>query len=174
MATEPVYIRKRPGATLLSLDGGGIKGISSLMILQEIMNRIRDKEGRDLGRERLPWEYFDLIGGTSTGGLAALMLCRLKMPTSAVIKEYKTLSSTVFAPTIGGIEIHRYPFGYSFGNFWLWAKRVLIGSAFSASRLVTAIDTVTGAVPGQAPLKGATKLRDLSFEGARPQQTGRM
>jgi len=32
----------------------------------------------------LPCQYFDLIGGTSTGGLIALMLGRLRMVNSAV------------------------------------------------------------------------------------------
>jgi hypothetical protein len=50
---------------LLSLDGGGIRGISELVILQEIMHRV----GRALKVETpLPADYFDMICGTSTGG----------------------------------------------------------------------------------------------------------
>jgi patatin-like phospholipase/acyl hydrolase len=47
------------------------------MILKEIMKDIR----RQVGAEEipLPCEYFDLIGGTSTGGLIAIMLGRLRM-----------------------------------------------------------------------------------------------
>lgn len=49
-------------------DGGGIRGLSELLILQEIMQRIRYQ--RKLAQTPLPCDYFDLIGGTSTGGCA--------------------------------------------------------------------------------------------------------
>lgn len=61
---------------ILALDGGGIRGLSSLMILRDIMNEI----GRETNTENpKPCDYFDLIGGTSTGGLIAIMLGRLGM-----------------------------------------------------------------------------------------------
>jgi patatin-like phospholipase/acyl hydrolase len=47
---------------LLSLDGGGVRGLSSLMILQHIMATV------DPQSPPKPCEYFDMIGGTSTGG----------------------------------------------------------------------------------------------------------
>jgi len=47
-------------------DGGGIRGISSLLILEDIMERIREVHRLDYTPR--PCEYFDLIGGTSTGG----------------------------------------------------------------------------------------------------------
>jgi patatin-like phospholipase/acyl hydrolase len=55
---EPVFI--------LSLDGGGIRGVSELVMLKEIMMRIQ-KKGK-LSQIPKPCEYFDLMGGTSTGG----------------------------------------------------------------------------------------------------------
>jgi len=68
---------------ILSLDGGGIRGISSLYILKEVMRQIaRDYRADNPASPELcphPFEYFDLICGTSTGGLIALMLGRLKM-----------------------------------------------------------------------------------------------
>jgi hypothetical protein len=49
-----------------SADGGGIRGISELLILDEIMSRIKhDLQLAELPR---PCDYFHLIGGTSTGG----------------------------------------------------------------------------------------------------------
>ena len=70
---------------ILSLDGGGIRGISSLYILKEVMRQIaRDYQADNPAAPELslsprPFEYFDLISGTSTGGLIALMLGRLRM-----------------------------------------------------------------------------------------------
>lgn len=68
---------------ILSLDGGGVRGISSLYILKELMRQIaREHEANNPGAPEItphPREYFDLICGTSTGGLIALMLGRLRM-----------------------------------------------------------------------------------------------
>jgi patatin-like phospholipase/acyl hydrolase len=47
-------------------DGGGVRGLSSLLILQKILERI--KKECDLATTPLPCEYFDMIAGTSTGG----------------------------------------------------------------------------------------------------------
>src|SRR5205814_5106954 len=68
---------------ILSLDGGGIRGISSLYILKELMHQLtREYQEDNHNAPELtphPCEYFDLICGTSTGGLIALMLGRLRM-----------------------------------------------------------------------------------------------
>ena len=47
-------------------DGGGIRGLSELIIIEELMERIKGKEKLD--KTPIPADYFDLIGGTSTGG----------------------------------------------------------------------------------------------------------
>ena len=54
-----------------------MRGLSSLVILREIMEEVqRQAKLKETSR---PCDYFDLIGGTSTGGLIAIMLGRLKM-----------------------------------------------------------------------------------------------
>jgi patatin-like phospholipase/acyl hydrolase len=50
----------------LALDGGGIRGLSELKTLDEIMGRI--KFDLNMEDDPLPADFFDLIGGTSTGG----------------------------------------------------------------------------------------------------------
>jgi patatin-like phospholipase/acyl hydrolase len=57
------------GLCLLSLDGGGVRGLSTLYVLKYIMDRLNyeRKETADLPPVK-PCEVFDLIGGTSTGG----------------------------------------------------------------------------------------------------------
>jgi len=62
---------------ILALDGGGVRGLSSLLILREVMEEIGNRTGAD--ETPKPCEYFDLIGGTSTGGLIAIMLGLLGM-----------------------------------------------------------------------------------------------
>jgi patatin-like phospholipase/acyl hydrolase len=50
------------GLCLLSLDGGGVRGLSTLVILDELMRKINPNSPPK------PCEIFDMIGGTSTGG----------------------------------------------------------------------------------------------------------
>ncbi len=47
---------------VLAIDGGGIRGIIPALILSELQKRL----GKEL------WQAFDLIAGTSTGGIIAV------------------------------------------------------------------------------------------------------
>ena len=47
---------------LLCLDGGGTRGFSSLLILKRLMEAV------DYQKPPKPCEYFDMIGGSGTGG----------------------------------------------------------------------------------------------------------
>lgn len=95
------------GLRLLALDGGGVRGLSSLQILKQLM-RIVNPESPPK-----PCDYFDMIGGTSTGGyvfeiyvnskttahkysLLAIMLGRLQMTVDECIEAYAALSDKVF------------------------------------------------------------------------------
>lgn len=75
---------------LLALDGGGVRGLSSLMILRRLMATV------DPDAPPKPCDYFDMIGGTSTGGLIAIMLGRLQMTVDECIDAYTSLSDRVF------------------------------------------------------------------------------
>src|SRR5277367_5181398 len=70
----------KPIPRILSLDDGGIRGLSSLFILRGIMEEIRSQtKAMEIP---LPCQYFDLIGGSGTGGLIAIMLGLLEMVNS--------------------------------------------------------------------------------------------
>jgi patatin-like phospholipase/acyl hydrolase len=57
------------GLCLLSLDGGGVRGLSTLYILKNIMDRLNHERNKTANLPPVkPCEVFDLIGGTSTGG----------------------------------------------------------------------------------------------------------
>ncbi|KAJ7860847.1 hypothetical protein B0H14DRAFT_558180 [Mycena olivaceomarginata] len=84
-----------PGLRLLSLDGGGIRGLSMLLILEHLMYKLKVTE--DLPEIPHPCNYFDLIGGTSTGGLIALMLGRLRMSVKDSMEAYGQLAKEVFS-----------------------------------------------------------------------------
>jgi patatin-like phospholipase/acyl hydrolase len=75
---------------LLSLDGGGVRGLSTLQIIKQLMGLI------DPENPPRPCDYFDMIGGTSTGGLIALMLGRLGVTVDEAIEAYTELFSKIF------------------------------------------------------------------------------
>ncbi|PCG88153.1 Acyl transferase/acyl hydrolase/lysophospholipase [Penicillium occitanis (nom. inval.)] len=79
---------------VLSFDGGGIRGYSSLLILENLMENISQKEGR----EALPCEYFDMIGGTSTGGIIAILLGCLRLSARDALKVYDKVGAAAFTP----------------------------------------------------------------------------
>ncbi|MBD2608151.1 patatin-like phospholipase family protein [Scytonema hofmannii FACHB-248] len=54
---------------ILSIDGGGIRGILPAKILQAMDSELKKLQPKDIA------SAFDLIGGTSTGGIIALGLC---------------------------------------------------------------------------------------------------
>ena len=84
---------------ILALDGGGVRGLSEVLILKFLMLRLRYEE-QNKTKQRLPdipspWKYFDLICGTSTGGLLALMLGRLRLVTPCALYVNDSLSPNV-------------------------------------------------------------------------------
>ena len=79
-----------------------MKGYTSLLILQRILRAMKveaKKEGIDLADELTPCDVFDLIVGTSTGGLIAIMLGRLHMTVDQCIEQYEVLGKKVFGKT---------------------------------------------------------------------------
>lgn len=101
MATSNRGTVKHPnGARLLCLDGGGVRGIISLLILNEIMKRVQKRMG--LSEIPKPANYFELVAGTSTGGIIAIMLFRLHMTVEQAIEQYKYISQEVFRPKVFG------------------------------------------------------------------------
>ena len=81
---------------ILTLDGGGIRGLSSLLILRKLLCLINQElTGSD--EPVSPKDVFDLVAGTSTGGLITLMLVKLDMSVDDCIEEYKALSRSIFS-----------------------------------------------------------------------------
>lgn len=70
---------------ILSIDGGGIKGLYPARILQHIEERYKIKIA----------DQFDMICGTSTGGLIALGLS-IKKPASEIVSLYQDKGQYIF------------------------------------------------------------------------------
>ncbi|KAI4130347.1 MAG: hypothetical protein LQ338_001782 [Usnochroma carphineum] len=121
---------------ILSLDGGGVRGYSSLLLLKRLMDEIASLENdinpeagtsafsplidltslysdpmmKELENTYRPCHYFDYIGGSSTGGLIAIMLGRLRMTVDQCLEAYKGLSANVFEKPPSRLKrsLHKY------------------------------------------------------------------
>ena len=77
---------KRDGPRkLLALDGGGIRGVMTLEVLDKIERELQDKLGRN--DDFVLADYFDYIAGTSTGAIIATCLS-LGMRVDSIRKFY--------------------------------------------------------------------------------------
>lgn len=79
---------------ILALDGGGIRGALTLGYLQRIEDILRKQHG-DEKSFRLS-QYFDLIGGTSTGSIIAACLA-IGMSVNEIKTMYMNLGEKIFA-----------------------------------------------------------------------------
>lgn len=77
---------------ILSLDGGGIRGVLSLQILRRIETLLRTATGNP--QLRL-CDWFDFIGGTSTGAIIAACLS-LGMEAGEIDDFYRTCARDIF------------------------------------------------------------------------------
>ena len=97
---------------VLSIDGGGIRGIIPAMVLAEIERRTG----------KLTSEVFDLVAGTSTGGILALGLTKpgqggkAQYSAETLIELYETEGGKIFdlsvwhqLQSVGGFAEEKYP-----------------------------------------------------------------
>ncbi|KAF9892309.1 hypothetical protein FE257_002086 [Aspergillus nanangensis] len=86
------------GTRILTLDGGGIRGIVELMLLQQIE--------KTLGYGLYIQDFFDLIVGTSTGGIIALGLGASGYSVNDCISSFRALCHKAFTKRKGiGIPV---------------------------------------------------------------------
>jgi hypothetical protein len=95
------------------IDAGGPQGVSQLLILKDVMERLsKDEIGDSQGIMKRPYEVFDMIGGVGTGGsvwfvfeihgsllqsrLIAIFLVVLKMTAKDALNEFTTFVIEVF------------------------------------------------------------------------------
>lgn len=78
---------------ILALDGGGLRGILTLGILEQIEAELRTRHGNDPSFRLC--DYFDLIAGTSTGAIIAAALA-IGWSVEEIKEKYFVLGSRVF------------------------------------------------------------------------------
>jgi patatin-like phospholipase/acyl hydrolase len=77
---------------ILALDGGGIRGVLTLGFLERIEQILRERYNNP---DLVLADYFDLIGGTSTGSVIASSLA-IGMSATAIKERYLELGGKVF------------------------------------------------------------------------------
>ncbi|KAH6848113.1 hypothetical protein B0I37DRAFT_376721 [Chaetomium sp. MPI-CAGE-AT-0009] len=99
----PQVVRLKPesaGVRVLSLDGGGIRGLVELETLRQIEIALGGK---------VPIQsFFDLIVGTSTGGIVALGLGAMGWSVDSCIKRFRELCTEAFTRRKGGILVESF------------------------------------------------------------------
>jgi len=103
---------------ILSIDGGGIKGLYSAKILQHFEEKFNCRVS----------DHFDMICGTSTGGLLALALS-LKIPASDICKLYEEHGSNIFPSRFLG---------------WGLIRQILWGGKYTDKGLKKALEETFG------------------------------
>ena len=111
---------------ILTIDGGGIRGTFPAAFLANLEKDLEHPIGR----------YFDLISGTSTGGIIAIGLA-LGLTAGEILKLYEEKGPAIFAQTQPGISgwLSRH---FRNGKWLFW------GPKYSADPLRTALVEVLG------------------------------
>src|ERR1022692_4644277 len=143
---------------LLSIDGGGIRGLIALEFLARIEALLREKFGRG---DLVLADYFDYVGGTSTGAIIATLIA-LGFATETMVEFYRTGAHTMFEPSNVFLRLER-----KFGSNTLMAKLLnAIGvlsssSMFTQKALAAEIKSVIGPDGDRDATLGTEKLRTL-------------
>src|SRR3954469_15921650 len=98
MGTSEEHQQVTPPFRVLSLDGGGMRGIYTGAFLSRLTDqfaRVRGESALDLGRG------FDLITGTSTGAIVGCALA-VGRPMSEIVKMYRDHGRQIFPHRIKG------------------------------------------------------------------------
>ena len=109
---------------ILCIDGGGIKGLYSAQILAKFEEVFKVKIS----------DCFDMLCGTSTGGIIALA-ASLKIPMVDIVSFYKKNGPAIFNE-----KLKKRPHGSKF----LTAKQVFFRGKYSAEPLRQALENVFG------------------------------
>lgn len=91
---HPVYTRLMTSGPkrILALDGGGIRGALTLGFLEQIESLLRQRYDK---KDLVLSDYFDLVGGTSTGGIIATLVS-LGWQVSDIKTLYMELGPQIF------------------------------------------------------------------------------
>lgn len=112
------------GLRILALDGGGTRGVLTVSLLKHIAVAA----GKELS------EMFDIICGTSTGGIIAVLLGMEKASTAELEMLYDTLIKEIFVKDSAAVAGARLVVRQAYYDERLWES--LLERAFSDTRMI--------------------------------------
>jgi hypothetical protein len=80
----------------LSLDGGGFRGLGMLYVLGAITKAANARNRKPTDPQLKPREIFDIIVGSSAGGLVAVLVGRLGLDCDEAIAAYTKLATALY------------------------------------------------------------------------------
>ena len=90
---------------ILALDGGGVRGLITLGVLEAVERELAGRSGRP---DFVLSDYFDLIAGTSTGSIIAVGLA-MGMKVEELVRLYSKYSPSIFPKTRRkGLLVNKY------------------------------------------------------------------
>lgn len=81
---------------VLSLDGGGFRGLGALYTIDAIMKAVNDRNRDPTDPQLKPCDVFDWVLGASAGGLVAMLIGRLGLTCTQAIEDYKAIALALF------------------------------------------------------------------------------
>ncbi|MCE7886666.1 MAG: patatin [Alphaproteobacteria bacterium PRO2] len=110
---------------ILCIDGGGIKGVMPAAYLAYIEDKLKIRIA----------DHFDLIAGTSTGGIIALGL-GLHIPAAEILDLYKSKGPAIFSQDV--------PVGFQTGNWIRLNTKGLFFGKYNSTRLHAELENIFG------------------------------
>jgi uncharacterized protein len=118
---------------ILSVDGGGIRGVIPALLLQELEARLRERRpGAALV------DYFHLVAGTSTGGLIALgVTAPARLDSTRLVAVYRDRGPEIFKRSLG--QKLRTVWGWTGPKYSPRALRDVLTDELGSARLADAL-----------------------------------
>lgn len=126
---------------ILSLDGGGIRGVLTLGFLEKIEKIIREREGNP---NLKLCDYYDLIGGTSTGAIIAAGLS-IGMTATEIKELYINIGDKIFGKKRSWLlnPFKRYKAEFDFKPLQLALQEVFGDITIGSNKIKTGLCIIT-------------------------------
>lgn len=112
---------------ILTLDGGGLQAVSTLLILNRVLETIAQQNKVPGSRKPRPCDVFDTIAGIGAGGWLAILLGRFRMDITSCLSEWYNIMQCI-APKSKSEELR---------------VRLLQHRYYDTARLVEQVDSLT-------------------------------